>query len=171
MIFIKAQQTVRRRSLSFEVIVEGEKWSFLSIVCLIVFKRFRMAATRDSAEPDTVNGARTLQQYEYTRTSSKLPFKHTSQMHYAPRTSSRAASRMHLRNGGDCLGQASHFRQLHCLLGKRRILSARHRERLSSGRLACWSVWWLRPPSIPVLTILFIVFFGNPLNSWFDLFV
>ena len=76
------QQTVNKRSLSLEVIVDGEKWSFRRTVCLMMFRRLRTAATRDSAEPEAVSGVRTLQHYELAPISYeyilRIPLKSTS---------------------------------------------------------------------------------------------
>lgn len=46
---------VKRCSLSRLGMVDGAKWSFLKIVCLMIFRRSRMASIRDSAVPNTDN--------------------------------------------------------------------------------------------------------------------
>ena len=50
----------KRCSLSRLGIVDGAKCSFLRIVCLMMFRRSRMASIRDSAVPNTVNEWRAL---------------------------------------------------------------------------------------------------------------
>lgn len=47
----KRFHTVSKCWRSREGMVEGEKWSFLNTVCLIMLKRLRMARTLESAEP------------------------------------------------------------------------------------------------------------------------
>lgn len=47
--------TVSSLSRSFEGRVEGEKWSFLRTVCLIILSLLREADIRDSADPDMVS--------------------------------------------------------------------------------------------------------------------
>ena len=48
--------TVSRCSRSREGIVDGEKWSFRKITCLMILYRFRVALTRESEEPVRVRG-------------------------------------------------------------------------------------------------------------------
>lgn len=48
--------TVSRCSRSREGMVDGEKWSFRRITCLMMLYRFRIALTRESAEPVRVRG-------------------------------------------------------------------------------------------------------------------
>ena len=48
--------TVNRCSRSREGIVDGEKWSFRKMTCLMTLYRFRIAFTRESAEPISDRG-------------------------------------------------------------------------------------------------------------------
>ena len=51
---------VKRCSLSRLGMVDGAKCSFLRMVCLMMFRRSRMASIRDSAVPKTDDGCRAL---------------------------------------------------------------------------------------------------------------
>lgn len=65
---------VKRCSLSRLGMVDGAKCSFLRIVCLMMFRRSRMASIRDSAEPRTDDGCRALRKQHVSQRGTNPSF-------------------------------------------------------------------------------------------------